>query len=122
MKKLIFIGIACLILLGVFTAGCINSDPIVGTWKFDPDYFDKMSSLSYDQQETYLAYRITFSPDGTGKEYYNSEVESYESVFSWDKMDGEKYELREKTYPYKTLTLYFDPSNPRIKGIPVIRA
>jgi len=68
MKKLISVGIACLFLLTVCTAGCVSSDPIVGTWIVDPDYIDTLTS-DYGYSSTLIATcragSITFRSDGT---------------------------------------------------------
>ncbi|HJJ30027.1 MAG TPA: hypothetical protein O0W87_03400 [Methanocorpusculum sp.] len=63
MKRIILAGLACITLLVVCTAGCIDigSDDIVGSWYSEDEYFTS---------GTYYDTKYIFNSDGTGTEYW----------------------------------------------------
>ena len=89
MKKLLLAAVLCAALVLVSAAGCIGSDPIVGTWETKPVLGIYISA--------------EFANDGTGTITLHSDlIESGESVtFAWEKTADNTYSITssDKTLP-----------------------
>ena len=98
MKKLVLAAVLCAALVLVSAAGCIGSDPIVGTWETKPVLGIYISA--------------EFANDGTGTITLHSDlIESGESVtFAWEKTADNTYSITssDKTLPGGTYKLSDD--------------
>lgn len=98
MKKLLLAAVLCAALVLVSAAGCIGSDPIVGTWETKPVLGIYISA--------------EFANDGTGTITLHSDlIESGESVtFAWEKTADNTYSITssDKTLPGGTYKLSDD--------------
>ena len=98
MKKLLLAAVLCAAMVLVSAAGCIGSDPIVGTWETKPVLGIYISA--------------EFANDGTGTITLHSDlIESGESVtFAWEKTADNTYSITssDKTLPGGTYKLSDD--------------
>jgi hypothetical protein len=95
MKKLIFAGIAGVVLLSVCISGCIgagSTDVIVGTWH---------SEDSYSESGIYYDLKYVFNSDGTGTEYwYLSSTNEFDDSygFTWKNNGNNVYTVSYNGY------------------------
>ena len=98
MKKLLLAAVLCAALVLVSAAGCIGSDPIVGTWETKPVLGIYISA--------------EFANDGTGTITLHSDLtEPGESAtFAWEKTADNTYSITssDKTLPGGTYKLSDD--------------
>jgi hypothetical protein len=86
MKKIVLAaGILIALVAVVAVAGCIGSDPIVGTWESKSG----VSVLGVDLATS----KMTFNGDGTGSSSGSIAIFSADSTFNWKKVSDGKYAI-----------------------------
>ncbi|MCZ0862155.1 hypothetical protein [Methanocorpusculum vombati] len=98
MKKLLLAAVLCAALVLVSAAGCVGSDPVVGTWETKPVLGMYVS--------------VQFVNDGTGSIALHTDLSPAEATtsFAWEKTADKTYKITssDKSLPGGTYTLSDD--------------
>ncbi|HJJ29084.1 MAG TPA: hypothetical protein O0X70_06835 [Methanocorpusculum sp.] len=100
MKKIVLAaGIFVALIAVVAVAGCVASDPIVGTWESKSG----VSVLGVDLATSSL----TFNADGTGSSTGSIAIFSADTTFNWKKVSDGKYAITYGSSDPKEISVTF---------------